>query len=110
MANDAFTQQALANDKRFKLRVQHALCAVAWTVLNESPATLGHTQRAIYARQVLSAPSTYTDELVKSLVTRPNVMNFATSYDFAQGTVISTTGDADLLSQFTTDWNALAGA
>lgn len=109
MANDAFSQQALAADKGFILRVQNALCAIAWQVLNESSATAGHAQRATYARQVLGSPATFAAQLAISLVTRPNVMNFATSYDFAQRAVVSASGDPDLLSQINTDWNGLAG-
>lgn len=109
MPNDAFSQQALAVDKRFILRIQNALCATAWQVLNEATSVTGHTQRATYARQVLGSPATFAAQLALSMVTRPNVMNFATSYDFAQGAVVSACGDADLLSQINTDWNGLAG-
>src|SRR5437868_5907571 len=107
--NDAFTQQALAVDKKFILRVQNALCAVAWQILNEATTVAGHTQRASYARQVLGSPATFASQLALSLVTRPNVMNFVTSYDFVQGAVVSTTTDADLQSQISTDWNGLSG-
>ena len=34
----------------------------------------------------------------------------ATSYDFEQGAVGTLSGDADLVSQLTTDWDDLAGA
>lgn len=110
--NDAYTQQALAADPRFRLRVKAALATIAWQVLNEDPGTVGHQQRAVYARQVLGALDQYTANLAPSLVMRTNVFNFATTVSLDLGTpVVSTaSGDADLQSQLDTDWNKLAGA
>ena len=109
MPNDAFTQQALAADPRFQLRVRNALMKIAWQVLNEAPTVAGHTQRATYARQVLGTPDTYAKELAKSLTTRTNLLAFATTYDFTQGAVVTASADADIESQLSTDWNGLAG-
>jgi len=109
MANDAFTQQALANDPRFRLRILNALVTVAWQVLSEDGGTVGHAQRATYARQVLGMPTTFAAQLALSIVMRPNVNNFTTSYDFHEGAVISSTTDADIQSQISTDWSQLAG-
>lgn len=109
MANDANTQQALAADPRFQLRVKNALASVAWQVLNETPPA-NHAARAAYARLVLSDLNSYAAEIAGSLVTRPNVMNFVTSYDFVELAVVTTSGDADLQSQLATDWNNMAGA
>jgi len=109
MPNDSYSQQALAADAKFRLRVQNAMLTVAWTVLNEDINTVGHTARASYARLVVADPGRFVNELVKSLVTRPNVMLFATTYDFQKAAVVSACGDPDLISQLTTDWNALAG-
>lgn len=108
-ANDAFTQQALAVDRRFVQRLQNALAKVAWQVLEEPPATLHHTERVQYAHVVNSNPAGTAQSLAPSFVTRPNVMNFQTSYDFTVGGVVTAAGDADLESQLATDWNELAG-
>ncbi len=53
MANDSFSQQALANDARFRQRVKNALATIAWQVLTEDPATTGHAARATFARLVI---------------------------------------------------------
>jgi len=109
MANDAFTQQALAKEPRFILRLQNALGKTAWQVLNESPSTSGHTARANYARGVLSNPNGFATTLAPAFVNRPNVISFTTSYDFQQGAVVTASGDADIESQLATDWDNLSG-
>jgi hypothetical protein len=109
MANDAFTQQALADDRRFWLRLENALGKVAWEVLGEVNTTPDHTARAQYANRVLANPSQIAQQLASSFVGRPNVFNFATSYDFTVGAVVTAAGDADIESQLHTDWSQLAG-
>lgn len=112
MANDAYTQQALANDPRFRLRVKAALAKIAAQILDEDPGIVGHQQRAVYARTVIGALDAATANLVGFLVMRTNVFNFATSVTLDLGTpVVSTaSGDPDLESQLATDWSHLAGA
>jgi len=112
MPNDAFTQQALAADPRFRLRFKAALAVIAAQVLTEDPGTVGHQQRAVYARQVIGALDQFAANLVGFFVMRTNVFNFATSVALDQGTpVVSTlSGDADMQSQLATDWSMLAGA
>jgi hypothetical protein len=107
--NDAFTQQALANDARFRQRLENALGKVAWEVLNEDPSTLHHAERAAYANRVLGSPTQMAQQLASSFVGRPNVFNFETTYNFTVGGVITAAGDPDLESQLHTDWNSLAG-
>lgn len=111
MPNDAYTQQALAADPRFRLRVKAALATIAWQVLNEDPGTAQHNARAAYARLVLGSLDSHVGNLVGSLVMRTNVFNFQTSVvlDFGTPVVSTTSGDADLQSQLATDWNNLAG-
>ena len=109
MANDAFTQQALANDARFRQRLESALGKVAWEVLDEDPATLHHTERAAFANRVINGPSQMASQLASSFVGRPNVFNFETSYNFTVGGVITAAGDPDIESQLMTDWNFMAG-
>jgi hypothetical protein len=109
MANDAYTQQALAADRRFQQRLENALGKVAWEVLNEDPAALHHTERAQYANRVINAPQQTASQLASSFVGRPNIFNFETSYNFTVGGTITAAGDADIESQLHTDWNFLAG-
>jgi hypothetical protein len=108
-ANDAYSQQALAADPRFRLRLQNALANVAWQVLEEDPSTLHHAERATYATTVSANLFGAAASLAPSFVTRPNVMNFPTSYDFTVGATVTAAGDPDLESQLHTDWNMLAG-
>jgi hypothetical protein len=109
MANDAYTQQALANDARFRQRLENALGKVAWEVLNEDPATAHHTERAQFSNRVLSSPQQTAQQLASSFVGRPNVFGFETSYNFTVGGVVTAAGDPDIESQLHTDWNGMAG-
>jgi hypothetical protein len=112
MANDAYTQQALANDARFRLRVKNALATMAWQVLNEDPAAQGHQQRATYARQVLANLDGAAAYTAGWLVTRTNVIGATTSVALDQGQPVVQTDatDAALQSQLATDWSLIAGA
>jgi hypothetical protein len=109
MPNDAFTQQALAADPRFVQRLANALGKVAWEVLNEDPGAPNHTARAQYAQRVNASPQGTALQLAPSFVNRPNVFQFATSYDFTVGGTVTASGDADIESQLHTDWDDLAG-
>ena len=109
MPNTAASQQALAREPKFILRLQNALVKVAWQVLNEDPLTANHAARTNYARAVLANPAGIAQTLAISFVDRPNVLAFDTSYDFVQGAVVTASGDPDIESQVNTDWNLLAG-
>jgi hypothetical protein len=118
MPNDAFTQQALAADPRFQLRLQNALSKVAWEVLGEDPATPHHAERLAYAQKVTGSsafaspnagPSLMAAQLAPSFVNRPNVFAFETSYSFQVGAVLTASGDPDIEAQLRTDWDSLAG-
>ncbi len=113
MANDNFTQQALASDPTFRQRVKASLARIAWQVLIEDPATAGHVARASYARAFLANPDPVTVTLVGSLVFRTNVLSAITSvaFDGRGSTVVqSAVTDAAIDSQLATDWSQLAGA
>lgn len=121
MSNNAFTQQALASDPRFRLRLENALSKVAWEILEEDTATPHHTERVVYAQRVtnfntgvFSTPlglssNSMAIQLASAFVNRPNVFNFETSYDFTVGAVVTAANDTDIESQLHTDWNKLAG-
>jgi hypothetical protein len=110
MANDSYTQQALANDPRFRQRIASALAVVAWEVIGESTGTANHEQRKNYARvTVLPNLAGVAAQIAPWLVMRTNVLAFPTSYDFSLGSVVTASGDADLQSQLATDWDILAG-
>lgn len=114
MPNDTFTQNALANDPRFRTRVRGALSSIAWQVINEDIGTANHVNRLHYAQQVIRQLDQELTAILPSFVFRPNVMNFATThaYDFAMqtGQVVSAAGDPDLLSQIASDWDDMAAA
>lgn len=109
MANDAYTQQALAADPRFRQRVRAAIAKIAWQVLNEDSGTANHSTRAAYARQVIADVDGYANRVAPSLVMRTNLFSEDTSYDFQVGAVVTTATDAEIESQIATDWSALAG-
>lgn len=110
MANDAFTQQALAADESFHARVRAALAKVAFEVIGENPSTADHAERAAFAQNtVLQNLQNMAIQIAPWLVERTNLFAFATSYDFASGHVVTAAGDADIESQLMTDWNVLAG-
>lgn len=112
MANDNFTQQALANDPTFRQRVKASMTRIAFQVLGESTGTTGHNTRTAYARAFLAAPDSVVASMAGWFVFRTNVINFTTSVGFngQGGTVVTTAAaDADLDSQINSDWNSLAG-
>lgn len=109
MANTAASQQALAHDPRFIARVRGALGNVAWQIIEENSGTAHHAERVAYARSVLANLDVVATGIAVWLVERPNVLNFETSYDFDTLTVVTTSGDADIKSQLSSDWNVLAG-
>lgn len=106
VANDAFTQDALAADLTFQQRVASALATIAFQVFAEDPATANHAERKAYAQQVIANVPAQAARVAQWLVVRPNVNNFQTSY---VGAWTTAAGDADLRSQINTDWNTLAG-
>src|SRR5262245_8683279 len=114
MANDSFTQQALAADPHFRQRVRSSLSSVAWQMINEDAATANHANRERYAQQVIRQLDTETSVILPSFVMRPNVFNFDTTavYNFRDqvNEITTAAGDPDLLSQLATDWDDLAAA
>jgi|SRR5262245_13633831 len=108
-ANDAYSQQALGADQNFRWRVQGALSKVAWSVLNEADTVPGHNARAQYARTVINNLELSASQVAPWLVERPNLISFETSFNFPSRSVVTAAGDADIESQLTTDWDALAG-
>lgn len=109
MANDSFSQQALAKDSRFLLRLQSALGKVAWQVLTEATNTPNHIQRVAFARQIISNPAGFAQMYAPWFVMRTNVLGFVTLYNFENGEVTTAAGDADIESQLNSDWNILSG-
>jgi hypothetical protein len=109
MANDSFTQQALAADLSFHGRVRSALSSVAFQVMNEDPTTPNHDQRVTYARQVINTLAFAAPQVSTWLVERPNLIGAETTYDFQKGNVVSAATDAAIQSQLMTDWDLLAG-
>jgi hypothetical protein len=108
MANDSFTQQALAQDRTFQGRIRSALASVAWQVSAEADTVPNHAQRKAYARMVLDSLTTVAQSIAPWLVTRPNLFAFPTSYDFKMGSIVTASGDPDIESQLMTDWDFLA--
>lgn len=112
MANDNFTQQALANDATFRQRVKASMTRIAFQVLEESPGTTGHATRATFARSFLSNPDSVVNGVVGWFVFRTNVFAATTSlaFDGRGGSVVqNAASDAAMDSQFATDWSNLAG-
>lgn len=109
MANNSYSQQALASEPSFRLRLQNALTKQAFTVLGEAGNTAHHVERVAYAQRVINDSPNVAIQLAPSFVNRPNVLNFETSYSFELGAVISATGDPDIESQVATDWDKLSG-
>jgi hypothetical protein len=109
MPNDSFSQQALARDQKFQLRLENALGKVAWEIADEPATTPFHTERVTFARRVIAGPQQMAFQLASSFVGRPNVFQFATTYDFHVGAVVTASGDPDIESQLHTDWNDLSG-
>lgn len=106
MANDSYTQQALAADNSFKERVKAQLINIAFIVLAEGPP---NPTRVRYANQILNGLEREVNRITPILVMRTNLMAFNTSYEFSTKRVVTAAGDADILSQLNSDFNTFAG-
>ena len=110
MATTARTQFFLAGDPHFRTRLRNAGSVIAWQVLDEDPGTANHTQRANYARNVLSNLDVWAAQQSASIVTRTNLNTpEETTFDYDIGAHVTTATDAEIESQLATDWNDLAG-
>jgi hypothetical protein len=109
MANDSYSQQALAADLNFQIRVRACLGDVAWQVLEEDPATADHATRASYANAVIKNLTMTAQQVSPWLVMRPNLMAANTTYSFAAEATTTDATDAAIESQLMTDWNEMAG-
>lgn len=107
--NTSYTQQALAVDASFRLRVKNALAVVSWQILSEASTVPNHAKRIAYATAVAANLESYAATVAPWLVTRPNLVNFDTSYNFERLAVVTTSGDPDIESQLASDWDILAG-
>lgn len=110
MANDSFSQQALAQDVGFVTRVEAALVIVAFAVLGEAANTPNHANRVLFCNKVISDPANFARRLSPVLVMRTNLMAFVTSYSFQTKSITTAAGDTDIQSQLTSDWDALAAS
>ena len=111
MPNTNYTQTALSNDPDFIARVKSSLLKQALVVFDEAqsnPPTNTETIRRNYAHAIIASPDSEAARIARIIVFRANVNNFATSYDFEKGNVVTTSGDPDMLSQVATDWNIYA--
>jgi len=109
MANDSYTQQALAADPNFQIRLKSILSNVAWQVIGEATNVPKHTEREAFARNVISNVEHYARQFAPWLVTRTNLFAAATSYSFPASAVVTAATDAAIESQVATDWNDIAG-
>jgi hypothetical protein len=109
MANDSYTQQALAADTNFHTRLRSSLANVAWQIIGEATSVPKHTEREAFARSVIGNVEHYARQFAPWLVTRTNIFGATTSYSFPAGAVITAATDAAIESQIATDWNDIAG-
>lgn len=110
MANDAYTQQALAQEPQFHARVRAALAVVAFQVIAEGRDTPTEVLRYDYAtNMVLPNLALVAQQISPWLVERTNLLAATTSYDFASRAVVTAATDAAIESQISSDWNVLAG-
>ena len=123
MANTtSFTQQALAADPRFQIRLRAVLIYQALAVYAEvAPAQsvpptapelalmATYQARRAYARAVLADSDWAAKRVAPVLTTRTAIMAFDTTYDFASGSVVTAATDANLVTQIAADWNMYAG-
>lgn len=115
MANDAFTQQALANDPTFRQRVKASMTRIAFQVFGELASDPKHAARAGYARAFLANPDAVVNSVVGWLVFRTNIIGPTTLttpvFDGRGGVVVQNpVTDAALDSQIFNDWDNMAGS
>jgi hypothetical protein len=109
MANDSYTQQALAGDLKFQTRLRSCLSNVAWEVIGEPDDTEFHEDRETFARQVINQIDFYARQFAPWIVMRPNISYEETTYNFSAGAVVTAATDAAIESQLMSDWNNFGG-
>jgi hypothetical protein len=112
MAQDAFTQMALASDPTFRQRLKASMTRIARTVMAESSGTTNHAVRKAYALAFFSNPDQVVANLVGTFVFSTNVFGATTTpaFDGRGGTVVqSAVSDAAMDAQLTADWDSLSG-
>lgn len=110
-STDPFSQQLLARDASFLVRVQMALLVVAGQVLGESSGTPGHATRVQFARSVQQTANASAGQIAPFLVTRANLVstNYSAGLSGSALAIASDVTDAAIQSQLSTDWNELCG-
>lgn len=109
MANNSYTQQALAAEPQFRARVSAALATVSFQVILEGRDNANEIKRYDYAMSVLSSLDGKAASIAPWLVERTNLLGAETSYEFSAKMVITAATDGAIESQLYTDWNILAG-
>lgn len=100
----------LAKDVAFLERVQYTLVKKAAEVLGEPLATAGHNQRAAYARACIMNPAAQAPNAAVLLVGTTNFLALGeVTYDDGTAIVTCNVDDAEMYSQVTSSFSALAG-
>lgn len=106
MANDFYSQMALAESPAFQRWVKGGLCKKALAVFAENPGTQA---RRDLAALVLDNPGTYATQWAADIATNTGISAFATGYDFKIGTPTTAAGDPDLTAVLNAEWDRRAG-
>jgi hypothetical protein len=109
MANDSYTQQALAADPTFQTRMRSIVSLVGWQIMSEAASVQYHDEREAYARRVLNQVEVYARQFAVWITARPAVLGKPTSYNFPAGAVVTEATDNEIAAQLNADWNDIAG-
>jgi len=101
MATDLAAQSTLAKDTAFIGRVESAIVAEAFTIINEPTSTAGHDQRVEAAKTVLGNPSVYASLMAVGVATDAQV-----SADAASPSNQANVTDDHITSAVSGMWNA----
>ena len=105
------SQMALTRDTLpggFLDRLQAIMTSVAQTVLAEPPTRAHHSQRALYARDVMARPPQAAQQVAPQVSQAPQVIQ-NTTYDPATKAATCSLPDQALKAEVTSLWDNLAG-
>lgn len=108
MANDAYSQMALAESSVFQSLLAGALCAKALAVLAENGGAPTAPRKTL-AEAVRDNPGTYAAAWSKEIAMNAAISAFTTSYDFKTRTVQTLAAQADILGVLDDEWDTRAG-
>lgn len=96
----------LAIDATFQQTIRVAMVTAALNIMTESSNTANHTQRAVFAENILRNPNEYIYSFAFAVACNPAI---PVQQDKTTGEYTTTASDSDIQFTVNSDFNSLAG-